>query len=175
MVPFHIGEKRFSSDGFTLAQLAGKLARQAVKKSGKNVKIAGSIPPLFGSYRADLIESNRVKEIAEPLIHGLEPYVDFWLCETQSSICEPQYIKPLLPDNHPLWVSFTLQDEEPTPEPRLRSEETVKAAIEAMIKLDVQAILFNCCQPEVIEAALNVTRETLAKLLRIQIIVKRYE
>lgn len=163
VVPFHIGEKRFSADGFTLAQLAGKLAKQAVEKTGKNAKIAGSIPPLFGSYRADLIEPARAKEIAEPLIRGLAPYVDFWLCETQSAICEPQYIKPLLPDDRPLWVSFTLQDEEPTSEPCLRSGETVKAAVKAMIALGVQAILFNCCQPEVIEAALNVTRETLAE------------
>lgn len=163
VVPFHIGEKRFAADGFTLAQLAGKLAKQAVEKSGKNAKIAGSIPPLFGSYRADLIEPVRAKSIAEPLIQGLSPYVDFWLCETQSAICEPQYIKPLLPDNRPLWVSFTLQDEEPTDVPCLRSGETVKAAVEAMIELGVQAILFNCCQPEVIEAALNVTCETLTR------------
>lgn len=163
VVPFHIGETRFQADGFSLAQLAGKLAKQAVEKTGKSAKIAGSLPPLFGSYRPDLIVPQRFAELAKPIIEGLSPYVDFWLCETQSAICEPQAIKPLLPDNRPLWVSFTLQDEAPTDTPCLRSGESVEQAVEAMISLGVEAILFNCCQPEVIENALEVTATTLAK------------
>lgn len=162
VVPFHIGDQRFIADGKMLADLAGRLAKQAVKNSQKNVKIAGSLPPLFGSYRPDLFQAEKVKETAQPLIDGLAPYVDFWLCETQSAIIEPQSIKPLLPDNRPLWVSFTLTDNEPTPEPQLRSGESVKMAVEKMIELGVQAILFNCCQPEVITEALNITRQTLA-------------
>lgn len=162
VVPFHIGDQRFIADGKMLADLAGRLAKQAVKNSQKDVKIAGSLPPLFGSYRPDLFQADKVKETAQPLIDGLAPYVDFWLCETQSAIIEPQSIKPLLPDNRPLWVSFTLTDDEPTPEPQLRSGESVKMAVEKMIELGVQAILFNCCQPEVITEALNITRQTLA-------------
>lgn len=162
VVPFHIGDQRFIADGKMLADLAGRLAKQAVKNSQKNVKIAGSLPPLFGSYRPDLFQAEKVKETAQPLIDGLAPYVDFWLCETQSAIIEPQSIKPLLPDNRPLWVSFTLTDDEPTPEPQLRSGESVKMAVEKMIELGVQAILFNCCQPEVITEALKITRQALA-------------
>lgn len=162
VVPFHIGDQRFIADGKMLADLAGRLAKQAVKNSQKNVKIAGSLPPLFGSYRPDLFQAEKVRETAQPLIDGLAPYVDFWLCETQSAIIEPQSIKPLLPDNRPLWVSFTLTDDEPTPEPQLRSGESVKMAVEKMIELGVQAILFNCCQPEVITEALNITRQALA-------------
>lgn len=162
VVPFHIGDQRFIADGKMLADLAGRLAKQAVKNSQKDVKIAGSLPSLFGSYRPDLFQADKVKETAQPLIDGLAPYVDFWLCETQSAIIEPQSIKPLLPDNRPLWVSFTLTDDEPTPEPQLRSGESVKMAVEKMIELGVQAILFNCCQPEVITEALNITRQALA-------------
>ena len=169
VVPFHIGDQRFIADGKMLADLAGRLAKQAVKNSQKNVKIAGSLPPLFGSYRPDLFQAEKVKETAQPLIDGLSPYVDFWLCETQSAIIEPQSIKPLLPDNRPLWVSFTLTDDEPTPEPQLRSGESVKMAVEKMIELGVQAILFNCCQPEVITEALNITRQALAAHTHIQI------
>lgn len=166
VVPFHIGEKRFAADGKSLADLAGRLAKQAVKNSGNfATQIAGSLPPMFGSYRADLIKAERFTEIAQPLIDGLSPYVDIWLCETQSAIIEPISIKVLLPkDNRPLWVSFTLIDDEPTPEPQLRSGENVKQAIEKMVALDVQAILFNCCQPEVISKALAVTQKTLAEL-----------
>lgn len=162
VVPFHIGEQRFHADGKMLADLAGRLAKSAVKKSGKSGKIAGSLPPMFGSYRADLIEKDRFAEIAQPIIDGLSPYVDFWLCETQSAIIEPVSIQKLLPkDKRPLWVSFTLTDEHPTPEPQLRSGESVKSAVEKMIEIGVSAILFNCCQPEVIEQALIVTKETL--------------
>ncbi|WP_427833766.1 homocysteine S-methyltransferase family protein [Actinobacillus pleuropneumoniae] len=162
VVPFHIGEQRFSADGKMLADLAGRLAKQAVKNSGKSAKIAGSLPPMFGSYRADLIQADRFAEIAQPIIDGLSPYVDIWLCETQSAIIEPTSIKPLLPkDNRPLWVSFTLTDDEPTPEPQLRSGEPVALAIEKMVELDVDAILFNCCQPKVIEQALAITQSIL--------------
>ncbi|PVX33049.1 homocysteine S-methyltransferase [Pasteurella langaaensis DSM 22999] len=162
VVPFHIGEQRFHADGKMLADLAGCLAKSAVKNSGKSIKIAGSLPPMFGSYRADLIEKDRFAEIAQPIIDGLSPYVDFWLCETQSAIIEPVSIQKLLPKDHrPLWVSFTLTDEHPTPEPQLRSGESVKSAVEKMIEIGVSAILFNCCQPEVIEQALIVTKQTL--------------
>lgn len=157
VVPFHIGEQRFAEDGFRLAQLAGQLAKNAVNQPPCTAKIAGSIPPLFGSYRFDLFQADRVAEVAKPLIDGLSPFVDFWLCETQSSLQEPQAVKPLL-DDRPLWVSFTLQDEDPSDVPCLRSGETVEQATLAMIELGAEAMLFNCCQPEVIEQALKVAK-----------------
>lgn len=160
VVPFHIGEQRFLADAKTLADLAGRLAKNAVQNASQ-VRIAGSLPPLFGSYRPDLFQPERVKEIAKPIIDGLSPYVDLWLCETQSSIIEPVSIKLLLPDARPFWVSFTLQDEDPNVPACLRSGESVKSAVEKMIELGVNAILFNCCQPEVIEQALQITHQTL--------------
>ncbi|MGX2957235.1 homocysteine S-methyltransferase family protein [Ursidibacter arcticus] len=164
IVPFHIGETRFLLDSQSLANLSGELAQKAVKNRGKSTKIAGSIPPLFGSYRPDLFDPKRVEEIAKPIINGLSNYADFWLCETQSSIIEPQSIKPLLPnDDRPMWVSFTLQDEKPSSVPCLRSGESVEQATLEMIKLGVKAILFNCCQPEVIENAVQVTKAVLSK------------
>lgn len=171
VVPFHIGEQRFQADGKMLADLAGRLAKSAVKNSGVlTTQIAGSLPPLFGSYRPDLFQAERVKELAQPIIDGLSPYVDIWLCETQSATIEPLSIKPLLPqDARPLWVSFTLQDEEPTNTPCLRSGESVQSAVEKMVDLGVQAILFNCCQPEVIDQALSVTQSTLQRLNATQI------
>lgn len=160
LVPFHIGETRFHQEAQLLAHRAGDVARQAVQLEGKATRVAGSIPPLFGSYRADLFDATRVEEIATPLINGLAPHVDFWLAETQSLIAESVAVKALLDEldtqHKPLWVSFTLEDAEPTDVPRLRSGETVADAIHAMITLNVSAILFNCCQPEVIEEALAI-------------------
>ena len=165
LVPFHIGAERFAEQAQSLATSAGEMARAAVELEGTATKVAGSIPPLFGSYRADLFDAEHVEEIATPLINGLAPHVDFWLAETQSLIAEAVAIRELLntldADNKPLWVSFTLEDSEHLDVPRLRSGETVQQAVATLADLNIEAILFNCCQPEVIEQALDVAKSTL--------------
>ncbi|MEN6670371.1 homocysteine S-methyltransferase family protein [Psychrobacter sp. B38] len=165
LVPFHIGAERFAQEAQDLAASAGEMARAAVALEGTTTKVAGSIPPLFGSYRADLFDADHVEDIATPLIKGLSPHVDFWLAETQSLIAESVAIHDLLStldtDNKPLWVSFTLEDSEHLDVPRLRSGETVQEAVATLAGLNVAAILFNCCQPEVIDQALDVAQTTL--------------
>ncbi|MBH3411279.1 homocysteine S-methyltransferase family protein [Pseudomonas putida] len=162
VVPFHIGEARFAREGLQLASVAGQLARRAADASAQPVQVAGSLPPLFGSYRPDLFQPERVAEVLTPLLQGLAPHVDLWLAETQSSIAEVRAIHSHLPaDGKPFWVSFTLQDEEVDSVPRLRSGELVAHAIEAVAGLGVAAVLFNCSQPEVIGAALEVARTVI--------------
>lgn len=165
VVPFHIGEERFASEGLELASIAGRLARKAADVSARPVKVAGSLPPLFGSYRPDLFQSERVTEVLTPLLQGLGAHVDLWLAETQSSLAEVQAIHAHLPsDGKPFWVSFTLQDEETDGVPRLRSGEPVADAIEAVAGMGVAAVLFNCSQPEVIGAAVDVARAITERL-----------
>ncbi|MFC0322127.1 homocysteine S-methyltransferase family protein [Gallibacterium melopsittaci] len=154
VVPFHIGE-RFYQQGETLAALSGKLAKEAVQQSGKPVLVAGSLPPLFGSYRPDLFDATKAESLARPLINGLAPYVDLWLAETQSSIIEMQTWKALVGDDkRPFWCSFTLDDSAHQTEPKLRSGELVTEAVKHALALNVDTISFNCSQIEVIEAAL---------------------
>lgn len=163
VVPFHIGEERFATEGRALASTAGQLARAAVSKPG--VRVAGSLPPLFGSYRPDLYDAARASEVLKPLVEGLAEHVDLWLAETQSAIEEVQAIHAGLPnDGKPFWVSFTLQDEDVDEVPRLRSGEPVAEAAEAVAKLGVQTLLFNCSQPEVIGAAIDAAKATFARL-----------
>lgn len=163
VVPFHIGEARFAAEGEALAARAGELARQAVVASGQPVRVAGSLPPLFGSYRPDLFEPARVDEVLQPLIRGLAPHVDLWLAETQSSLAEVRAIAAGLPrDGKPLWLSFTLKDEDVDEIPRLRSGEPVAEAAQLAVELGAGALLFNCSQPEVMAAALDTARETFA-------------
>lgn len=171
VVPFHIGEERFAAQGQALAALAGELARRAVTASGKAVRIAGSLPPLFGSYRPDLFNAARVAELLTPLVQGLAPHVDLWLAETQSSIVEARAIHAGLPkDGKPFWLSFTLKDEDTDEVPRLRSGEPVTEAARVAAELGVETLLFNCSQPEVIGAAIDAARETFERLgLDIQI------
>ncbi|MBA1221842.1 homocysteine S-methyltransferase family protein [Pseudomonas fulva] len=162
VVPFHIGEARFAEEGRQLANVAGQLARHAADTGPHPVRVAGSLPPLFGSYRPDLFQPERVEEVLRPLLEGLAPHVDLWLAETQSAIAEVRAIRAHLPeDGRPFWVSFTLQDEDVDTVPRLRSGEPVAEAVQAVIELGAAAVLFNCSQPEVIGAAIDVARSVI--------------
>jgi S-methylmethionine-dependent homocysteine/selenocysteine methylase len=160
LVPFHIGEAKFRAEARNLADLAGGLARKVANSAKCKVQIAGSLPPLFGSYRPDLFDEARAPEIISPLIKGLSPHVDLWLAETQSSLAEARFAKTALGDDRrPFWVSFTLDDEnEDLARPKLRSGECATAAVTAMLELGSDAILFNCSQPEVMAGAVDAAR-----------------
>jgi S-methylmethionine-dependent homocysteine/selenocysteine methylase len=158
IVPFHIGEDRFAVEAHDLAVTAGRLARSAVDASPAAVLVAGSLPPLFGSYRPDLFEATDAPRIIDPLIAGLAGSVDLWLGETLGSIAEATEVfaaldrsgtKPL-----PLWLSYTLADHA---DAVLRSGESVADAVRAAVDFGVSAVLFNCCQAEAITAALEIT------------------
>ncbi|WP_278937703.1 homocysteine S-methyltransferase family protein [Pseudomonas helleri] len=164
VVPFHIGDERFTEQGLALAGRAGALARQAASASKEPVTVAGSLPPALGSYRPDLFDHQRSVAIHRQLIAGLEAHVDVWLAETQSSIAEVRAVVEALDNNpKPLWLSFTLLDEVGEP-PRLRSTEAVADAVRAAVALGAEAVLFNCSQPEVMGAALAQAREVLEQL-----------
>lgn len=162
VVPFHIGQERFDNEVKDLVNIAVMQAKQAVKESGQKVLIAGCLPPLFGSYRADLFQENEAEKLAKPIIESLAPHVDFWLAETQSCLKEVETIHALLPNDHrDFWVSFTLQDELKLEQPLLRSGENIQQAAEMIIRLGAKAVLFNCCQPEVILKAIITIKSLL--------------
>jgi len=160
LVPFHIGEAKFAAEGRTLADRAGRIARKATEGAKYPVQVAGSLPPLFGSYRPDLFDEAKAPAIIGPLIDGLSPHVDLWLAETQSALAEARFARKMLTeDKRPFWVSFTLDDDNADlARPKLRSGESVAAAVTAMLELGVDAVLFNCCQPEIMEGAVDAAR-----------------
>ncbi|WP_374372211.1 homocysteine S-methyltransferase family protein [Dongia sp.] len=166
VVPYHIGEDRFRTRGQELADLAGRMARQAVAESGKKVLVAGSLPPLFGSYRPDLFKPAEAQALLKPLIAGLKPHVDLWLAETQSALAEAREVAIALKgDGKPLWFSFTLEDEHPDPaRPALRSGESVVEAVALAKELGAATLLFNCSQPEVMGRAIDVAKAEAARL-----------
>lgn len=161
VVPFHIGE-RFASEGAVLAGLAGRLARQAADQ-GTGVRVAGSLPPVCGSYRPDLFDAGRARPVLATLRGALAPYVDLWLAETLSSIAEAQLVRAILgEDTRPLWISYTLAEEDAQPgSPRLRSGEPVSEAARVAATLGAEALLFNCSQPEVMGPAVTAARTAL--------------
>lgn len=157
LVPFHIGDAKFTAEGRKLADLAGRMARKATEGATHPVRVAGSLPPLFGSYRPDLFEEAEAPALISPLIDGLSPHVDLWLAETQSSLAEAHFARTMLSDDkRPFWVSFTLDDDHPDLQhPKLRSGEDAATAVGAMLKLGVDAVLFNCSQPEIMAGAVD--------------------
>lgn len=179
VVPFHIGEQRFAEEAESLAATAGRLAREAAGQSGKDVKVAASLPPLFGSYRPDLFDASAAPDLARPLINGLKAYNDIWLAETQSCIAEAECWRRCLPhDGKPFWVSFTLEDTHEHDVPMLRSGESVAEAAQAVAALGAQALLFNCSCPEVMKAAVECAKlalEKQGKLLKIGVYANAFE
>ena len=94
--------------GLTLLSI--ELAHNAKKRSGKDVKIIGSLPPLETSYRADLVINEKeiyknYKEIASILKNN----VDVIICETMSSSIEAKIaLNAALETNTESWISWTL-------------------------------------------------------------------
>jgi S-methylmethionine-dependent homocysteine/selenocysteine methylase len=162
VVPFHIGEARFASDGARLADLAGRLAREAADAAPRKVRVAGSLPPVCGSYRADLFRPEDARPVLATLVRALAPHVDHWQAETLSAIEEARLAREVIgADPRPLWLSFTLIDDDPQGPPRLRSSERVAEAARAAAALGASALLFNCSQPEVMAAAVKEARAAL--------------
>jgi S-methylmethionine-dependent homocysteine/selenocysteine methylase len=214
VVPFHIGAARFASRGEALADLAGRLARQAVADAScaaatdaarqaatdvarqaaadarrpavvdasravvtdagrpavtdaaRRVKVAGSLPPVCGSYRADLFRPDEARPILQTLVRGLAPHVDHWQGETLSAIEEAELVREVIDATggpaRPLWLSFTLEDEAHlSGQPRLRSGQLVGNAVAAAIRLEAAAVLFNCSQPEVMGEAVFAARKVI--------------
>lgn len=136
-----------------LNRLAGELAQQARDNCGEDVLIAGSLPPLYASYRPDLV---RPFEVSEPqyreMAEVLAPCVDLFLCETMSCGAEAcAAVRGAAATGKPVWVAWTLAD---GGSDRLRSGETVAEAAAMLDGLPVSAFLANCCAPESITAAM---------------------
>jgi S-methylmethionine-dependent homocysteine/selenocysteine methylase len=170
VVPFHIGEARFENEGATLAARSGQLAQNVARQHG--IKVAGSLPPVLGSYRPDLFEKDAARKILSVLIKGLSPFADIWLAETQSSLAEALLIADLLSeDARPLWLSFTLKDEGI---PQIRSGESVTEAAILAYEVGAAALLFNCSCPEVMQAAIIDAKATFAACDRADIAIGVY-
>jgi len=168
LVPFHIGEDRFRSDGASLIALSGQLARQAAdERTDRKVLVCGSLPPIFGSYEPHNFDPSRVQDYLRVLVENLAPHVDVWLGETLSLIAEAKAVRAATQaTGKPLWMSFTLNDrpDAAASEPALRSGETVAEAAGWAAENGIQALLFNCSRPEVMEPAIRTAASVFSNL-----------
>ena len=173
VVPFHIGEERFWSDGERLAALAGKLARQAADEAnasaegeGRNVRVAGCLPPVFGSYEPERFDREDVGKYLEVLVQALDPYVDYWLAETLSLVAEAKAARAATRHtSKPFWVAFTPDDSFVVDEPThvLRSKESIEDAANWALGEEVDALLFNCARPEYMAGVIDIAKRVFAK------------
>lgn len=163
LVPHMIGEERFGAEAQSLADRAGRIAREVAGKAPHKVLVAGSLPPLFESYRPGNFVADEAPRILAPLVAGLAPHVDLWLIETQSSTFEAlTALSAVRNHGKPIYVSYTLKDEDGrTGPPELRSGEPVHDAVAATLAAGADAILFNCSQPEVMSAAILAARRAI--------------
>ena len=119
-----------------------------------DVRIAGCLPPLYGSYKP---------EFAPPLEECIEryqlisekqaPYVDLFICETMSSVKEAKAsITAATSQNLETWCSLTILDQKKSV---LRSNEPLEEALIQLQEFDQTANLLNCSAPEAITFAID--------------------
>ena len=163
-VPSYLAKAGMAARYPELARLAARLARQAADTVPRPVQVAGALPPLEESYRADLVPpAAQALPVYGKLVAAMAPDVDVWLCETMSSAAEAVNAARqarALGGGKPVYVSWTLDE---TPGAGLRSGESIAAAVRAVAGMDVDAFLFNCTHPEAIEAGLNELRRLTDK------------
>ncbi len=140
-----------------LTHLSVRLAQEAVRRSGRAVRIAGSVPPLQLSYRTDLVPDAAEALPAYRRIAGLlAEECDLLLCETMTSGSEARNAATAAAETgRPVWVSFTLEDDGSG---LLRSGETIGDAVARLETGALDALLLNCTAPDSISAALPALR-----------------
>jgi S-methylmethionine-dependent homocysteine/selenocysteine methylase len=156
VVPFHLGEPRFEERCEELTGLSARLARQAADSVDRPVLVAGSLPPLFGSYEPDLFNADRAPSLLVRIAASLAPSIDLFIAETQSCLAEARAsLSAASAYDIPRWVSYTLSDELVDGHAELRSGESVLAALSLADEMAAEALLFNCSRPEVMEVAVR--------------------
>ena len=127
-----------------LTCLSIDLAMSAKKRSKKDVKIIGSLPPLETSYRSDLV-INKIDMLNNYRVIAaiLQNKVDVILCETMSSSIEAKTaVQAALETNSETWVSWTLQGSRSN---TLPSGESIEQAFNELENVEPDAYLLNCC------------------------------
>ena len=156
-IPSYLGKAGLAGQYMALTASSGALARRAAEQSKEDVEVAGSLPPLSESYRADMVPADGdARQVYANLAAALAPHVDLFLCETMSCAREARNAASAAKRagaarSLPVYVSWTLDE---TPGRGLRSGEPIADAFAAVRDLDLDGFLFNCTSPEAIDAGL---------------------
>ncbi len=127
-------------------------------RAGTDVKLAGCLSPLFGSYHPEsAADYETCLETYKRIVALQEEAVDVFLCETMSSLKEAKAATTASKESgKPVWCGLSVDDDNGT---LLRSGEPVLQAIFSAIEAGADAVLFNCSAPEAISAAIKIASE----------------
>ncbi|MGA0341590.1 MAG: homocysteine S-methyltransferase family protein [bacterium] len=136
-----------------LQESAVLAARQACDDMEQPPLIAGTLPPLPGSYRpSERLSSQSSQEEYLQIAEQQFKHVDLFLCETMASIEEACISTSVaMKSGLPVWTSFTVNE---TNGSFLRSGELVNEAAKAVLAEGASALLINCSPPEATTQAL---------------------
>lgn len=138
-----------------LNDLAGRIAREVADEAnaaGKQVTVAGSLPPYRGSYQPDRVadRDTLLAEYKRQAVH-LAPHVDVFVAETMSTIAEGQAATDAARSfDKPVWVAWTMTGASGA---NIASGESIADAVAATT---ADAYFLNCSDPERITSGLEV-------------------
>jgi S-methylmethionine-dependent homocysteine/selenocysteine methylase len=132
-----------------LNRIAGELAVEARDAHGGDALIAGSLPPLGGSYRPDQVGDDLwMVDNYRRMAEALAPVTDVLLAETLSTSAEARAAaSAAVSIGKPIWISFTVDLDG-----RLLGGEGVAEAVDGM---KIHGVLANCAPPEAVSRAMG--------------------
>tara|TARA_B100001250_G_scaffold55980_1_gene43266 strand:+ start:1948 stop:2856 length:909 start_codon:yes stop_codon:yes gene_type:complete len=152
-------EENGMADKFSFLQKkAIDLAKSAINNCGKEVLIAGCLPPLVWSYVPEKAPSfQKCVDLYSKIVEEQERNVDLFICETMSSLKEAKAaVTAAKISKKDIWCAFSLEDNDKRD---LRSGEPLLNSVKEMQKIGQDKFLLNCSFPE----AINKGIETLRK------------
>ena len=167
-VPRYLDNMGLGGRMLELVDLSGKLAEKAVDAMrgegiSRPIMIAGSIPPLNYSYLGEKIEKmEEATHLYEKITKALSRYVQFYICETMSSLDEA--IAALTGvtrvSDKPVWISLCLQDNDMC---RLHSEEPLREVLPVILDRfpTILAVSLNCANHGPITKGLDIVMEAV--------------
>lgn len=131
-------------------QHAFQLLQEAIEITGVDVDIAGCLPPLAASYQGqpDRSFDDLLEEYTE--LVRLQAAADVFLAETMTNSLEARAASAAASAlGKPFGVAFRIEVDG-----KLRSGENLAEAISAVKRYAPNAVMLNCCEPELLSAAM---------------------
>ena len=121
-----------------------------------DVRVAGSLPPLDTTYRADLVGGEaQMYDTYLAIARILADHVDLAIAETLTTVREAvAAARAAEQAGLPIWVSWNLQLDSPV----LRGGETLAQAAAALAGLPVEGLMVNCVPTGLVRPALQQLR-----------------
>ncbi|HEV8077576.1 MAG TPA: homocysteine S-methyltransferase family protein, partial [Marinobacter sp.] len=131
-------------------QYAFELLGQAAEDAGAGVDIAGCLPPLAASYQGQPARSFEDLRDEYTVLVKLQAAADVLLIETMTNTLEACAACAAASElGKPYGVAFRLEADG-----KLLSGETLAEAVAAVSRYSPTAVMLNCCDPELISAAM---------------------